>query len=38
MYINGKMRPVVTVPKMGGGNVNENGEGIEIKYDRFDML
>jgi hypothetical protein len=33
MYVNGKMRPVETVPGMGGGGIKENGGGGEFKYD-----
>jgi hypothetical protein len=28
MYINGKMRPIETVPGMVGGGIKENGEGM----------
>jgi hypothetical protein len=28
MYINGKMRPVETIPGMGGGKIKENDEGV----------
>jgi hypothetical protein len=38
MYVNGKMRPVGTIPGMGGGKIKENnGEG-EFHYDIFDIL
>jgi hypothetical protein len=30
MYVNGKMRPVETVPRMGGGEIKENDEGGEF--------
>jgi hypothetical protein len=33
VYENGKMRPVQTVPGMGGGRVKENGGGGEFNYD-----
>jgi hypothetical protein len=33
MYVNGKMRPVETIPGMGGGVVKENDEGGEFHYD-----
>jgi hypothetical protein len=32
MYENGKMRPVETIPGMGG-RVRENDEGGEFSYD-----
>jgi hypothetical protein len=32
------MIPVETVPRMGGGEIKENGGGGEIKYDTFDIL
>jgi hypothetical protein len=38
MYINGKLRPVETVPGMGGVRIKENGRGGELKYDIFDIL
>jgi hypothetical protein len=28
MYENGKMRPVETLPEMGGGRIKENGGGV----------
>jgi hypothetical protein len=31
MYVNGKMRPVETIPGMGGGEIKENDEGGEFK-------
>jgi hypothetical protein len=34
MYVNGKMRPVETIPGMEG-EIKENGEGGEFKYDIF---
>jgi hypothetical protein len=33
MYENGKMRPVETVPGMGGGGIKENDGGCEFNYD-----
>jgi hypothetical protein len=33
MYENGKMRPVETVPGMGGCEIKENGGGGEFNYD-----
>jgi hypothetical protein len=33
-----KMRPVETIPEMGGGGPKENDGGSEIKYDIFDRL
>jgi hypothetical protein len=38
MYVNGKMRPVETVPGMGEGGIKENGGGGEFKYDILDLL
>jgi hypothetical protein len=33
MYVNGKMRPVETTPRMRGGRIKDNdGEG-EFNYD-----
>jgi hypothetical protein len=32
------MRPVDTIPGMGGGRIKENGGGGEFKYDIFDIL
>jgi hypothetical protein len=34
MYVNGKMRPVETVPGMGRGRIKENDGGDEFKYVR----
>jgi hypothetical protein len=31
MYENGKMRPVKTIPGMGGGGIKENGGGKNRK-------
>jgi hypothetical protein len=33
MYENGKMRPVKTIPGMGGGGIKENDGGGEFNYD-----
>jgi hypothetical protein len=33
MYVNGKMRPVETVPGMGGEGMKENGGEGEFNYD-----
>jgi hypothetical protein len=33
MYEYGKMRPVETIPGMGGQGIKENNGGSEIKYD-----
>jgi hypothetical protein len=30
MYVNGKMRPVETIPGMGGGEIKENDGGGEF--------
>jgi hypothetical protein len=38
MYVNGEMRPVETIPRMGVGGIKENGGGGEFKYDIFDIL
>jgi hypothetical protein len=38
MYVNGKMRPVETLPGMGEGRVRENVEGVNsmmINYKKF---
>jgi hypothetical protein len=37
MYVNGKMRPVETIPGMGRGIKENDGEG-EFKDDIFDKL
>jgi hypothetical protein len=36
MHVNGKLRPVETIPGMGG--IKPRGEGSESKYDIFDIL
>jgi hypothetical protein len=33
MYVNGKMRPVETIPGMGEGSIKESGGGGEFNYD-----
>jgi hypothetical protein len=38
MYVNGKMRPVETVPGIEGGQIKENNGGGEFNYDIFDIL
>jgi hypothetical protein len=38
MYANGQMRPVKTIPVMGGRGIKENGGGGEFNYDIFDIL
>jgi hypothetical protein len=35
MYANGKMRPVETIPGMGGGGIKENSGGDEFNYDKL---
>jgi hypothetical protein len=29
MYVNGKMRPVETIPGIGGGGIKENDGGVD---------
>jgi hypothetical protein len=38
MYVHGKMRPVETIPGMGGRGIKENDGGGAFKYDIFDTL
>jgi hypothetical protein len=39
VYVNGNMRPVETIPGMGGGGgIKENNGGGELNYDTFDTL
>jgi hypothetical protein len=38
MCVNGKMRPVETVPGMGVVEMKVNGGGGEFNYDIFDIL
>jgi hypothetical protein len=33
MYVNGKMRPVETVPGMGGDGIGENNRRHEFNHD-----
>jgi hypothetical protein len=33
MYENGKMRPVETIPGMGGRRIKENGGGGKFNHD-----
>jgi hypothetical protein len=32
------MRPVETIPGVGGGGIKENDRGGEFNYDVFDIL
>jgi hypothetical protein len=34
MYVNGQMRPVETIPGMGGWGIKKKDEGYESKYDK----
>jgi hypothetical protein len=38
MDVIGKMRPVQTIPGMGGDRIMENDGGGEFTYDVFDIL
>jgi hypothetical protein len=38
MHENGKMRPVESIPGMGGGGMKESNGGGGFKYDIFDIL
>jgi hypothetical protein len=38
MYVNGKMKPVETIPGSGEGQMKEHGGGCEFKYDIFNIL
>jgi hypothetical protein len=38
MYVNGKMRPVETIPGIRRGGIKEIDRGGEFKYDMFDIL
>jgi hypothetical protein len=38
MYVNGKIRPVETIPGMEEGETKENGGGGEFSYDIYDIL
>jgi hypothetical protein len=33
MYVNGRMRPVETIPGMGGMGIGENDGGGEFNFD-----
>jgi hypothetical protein len=37
-YLNGKMRPIETIPGTKGGEIKENDGGSEINYDIFNVL
>jgi hypothetical protein len=38
MHVNGKIRPIETIPGMGWGEIKENDGGGKFKYDVFDIL
>jgi hypothetical protein len=38
MYVDGKMRPVETIPEMEGVEIKENDGRGDFKYDIFDIL
>jgi hypothetical protein len=38
MCVNGKMRPLETIPRMGLRGIKENDGGDKFKYDIFDKL
>jgi hypothetical protein len=38
MYVNGKMIPAETIPKMGEEGIKENDGGDELKYDILEEL
>jgi hypothetical protein len=38
MYVDEQMRPIETVPEMGGMRIKENDRGSDFKYDMFDIL
>jgi hypothetical protein len=38
MFVNGKMRPVDTIPGIGEGEIKENDGGGELKSNIFDIL
>jgi hypothetical protein len=38
MYVNGKMKPVETIPGMGGRVIKENDGGGEFNYDNNNFL
>jgi hypothetical protein len=37
MYVDGKRRPVGTIPGIGEGRIRENDGVGEFKYDTFDI-
>jgi hypothetical protein len=38
MHVNGKIRPVETIPRIVRGKIKENGRRSELKYNIFDIL
>jgi hypothetical protein len=38
MCVNGKMRPVETIPGVGEEGMKENGGGGKFKHDIFEIL
>jgi hypothetical protein len=38
MHVNGKMRPLETIPGIGRWGIKENDEGDEFKYDIFNIF
>jgi hypothetical protein len=38
MYVNVEMRPVESIPEMGGGGIKENVGWGEFKYGMFDIM
>jgi hypothetical protein len=38
MYVNAKMIPVETIPRIGRRGIKKNDGGGEFKYDIFDTL
>jgi hypothetical protein len=38
MYVNGKMRPVATIPGVEGGGIKESDGGNKFNYDTFDIF
>jgi hypothetical protein len=38
MYVNGKVRPVETITRIGGEGIKENDGGGELNYDIFGTL
>jgi hypothetical protein len=35
MYVNGKMRPVETIPEIGGAWIKDNDGVTQFNYDKF---